>query len=157
MLNDMENTGPKLSEADISLLETSVGKKLPTEYEAFLIRYNGGAPVECELEFDGKKLGVSGETIGYFFGIGRKSDIFDKLDNLSYLLPKNMIPIADTPAGNVFLLSVNEKSYGYIYYKDHEIEDSHEFDDSKSKLPESMVLVANSFSEFLGKLYDPDE
>jgi len=157
MLENIKNMGPELRQGDINSLVEALGKELPAEYESFLMKYNGGAPVECELDFDGKKLGISGDTLGYFFGLGRNSDILAKLENLSYFLPKDMFPIADSPAGNLFLMSVNEKSYGNVYYKDHETEDSFEFDDSKEELPESMVLVANSFNEFLEKLYDPDE
>ena len=157
MLKEIENPGPGIVVDDINALESRLGKKIPDDYAQFLIKYNGGSPIECMIDFDGNKLNISGNSIGYFFGLKRKSDLINKLENMSHILPELALPIADTPGGNYFILSLNNNTYGKVFYKDHEIEDSFDFKDDENNLPESMVLVANSFSEFLDKLYDPDE
>jgi len=158
MLTEIRQPGKQLNQDDILVLNRKLISPVPDEYRDFLIQNNGGEPKESTLTFDAKKLGINGEELGYFYGIDTESEnIIDTIDNLSHVLPKNLIPIVDTPGGNYFLLSVNPNTYGKIYYKDHEVEDSFDFDDSKNDLPESMVLVANLFSEFIDKLYDPDE
>lgn len=157
MLKEINDIGPKLKEDDLISLEDKLGKKLPNDFQNFLLTYNGGSPVECEFDFDQNKSGLSGGIVNYFFGLKRKSDILNKLENLPHVVPKEMIPIGESPGGNLFLLSIYPNTYGNVFYKNHEIEDSFEFNDSNKNLPESMLLVANSFSDFLEKLYDPDE
>jgi len=158
MLTEIRQPGKQLDQDDVDVLNRRLISPVPDEYRDFLLQNNGGEPKEYALNFDAKKLGVSGEELGYFYGIDTESEnIIDTIDNLSHVLPKNLIPIVDTPGGNYFLLSVNPSTYGIIYYKDHEVEDSFEFDDSRNELPESMVFVANGFNEFIEKLFNPDE
>lgn len=158
MLSSISGSGKKLTQGDIFILNKKLSLQIPDDYKKFLLKHNGGEPKEYAIKFNENKFRIGGEELGYFYGLETETEnILDALDNLQHVLPKNLIPIADTPGGNFFLLSVNKGTYGNVFYKNHEIEDSFEFSDSKEKLPESMLLVANSFGEFLEKLYDPDE
>jgi hypothetical protein len=158
MLLTINDSGKQLTQEDISALNKRLSLQIPDDYKVFLLKNNGGEPKEYAIKFNENQLEIGGEELGYFYGLETKTEnILDALDNLQHFLPENLIPIADTPGGNLFLLSVNKDTYGNVFYKDHEIEDSFEFSDSNKKLPESMLLVANSFSDFLTKLYDPDE
>ncbi len=158
MLSTITDSGKQLTQDDILVLNKKFFLPIPDDYVGFLLKNNGGNPKEYAIKFNKNKLEIGGEELGYFYGLGTETEnIIDTLDNLQHILSKNLIPFADTPGGNLFLLSVEKNTYGNVFYKDHEIEDSFEFDDTNKTLPESMILVANSFSEFQEKLYDPDE
>jgi hypothetical protein len=157
MLTTVVDTGPLLTDEVIGNLESALGYELPQEYRSFLKKYNGGAPKESAVLFDSKKLGIHGSTIGYFYGVGTGSeDVLKMTKTLSGSIPIGMIPIADTPDGNYFLMSLRNDSFAKIYYFDHEVEPRLPFEPARS-LPDNMEIVAPTFGEFLGQLQDLDE
>lgn len=156
----MEGKGPEINEDSIIKLEASLKKNLPKDYREFLLEYNGGEPIQRAIDFDAQKLRTSGDYIASFYEVSDDITygVLENIKNHADLIPEDMIFIADSPGGNYFLLSLrNDNSYGKVFYKDHEFEDKSEFNPQTGLLPESMILVANNFSEFLEKLYDPDE
>ncbi len=158
MFLDMEQSSKNISKDDISELESKTNLNLPDEFKSFLLKYNGGSPVECGIDFETDKNGRNYMEVGYFYGINRKPDILVYYNEiLAHRIPKGVLSIASTNSNGFILLSTLEKTYGNVYFKDHEVEDSFEFNDSNDTLPGSMTLLANSFSDFLEKLYDPDD
>lgn len=158
MLLTINDCGPTLSEKDLCLLEESLNVELPNDYRNFLLRHNGGLPVENSVRIFENKLGINSAAIGYFYSVGTKTENIEVcLNIISDRIPEKLIPIADTPNGNYFLISANPHNYGKIYYKDHETEDITQPDWAKNILPESMIKIADSFSEFVDNLYDPNE
>ena len=59
MLKEIENPGPGIVVDDINALESRLGKKIPDDYAQFLIKYNGGSPIECMIDFDGNIVDVN--------------------------------------------------------------------------------------------------
>lgn len=155
----MNKVGDQLNGSDILNLETELTYSLPNSYKDFLLNTNGGVPVESYIDFNENNLKVPGDEIKRFYGVGGKAstDLLHKMESIGDNLPKGMIFIANTHGGNFFLISLREDSYGEVFYKDHEYEDKLPFDKKNNPLPESMVLVAENFSNFLGGLYNPDE
>jgi len=149
----------KLQIQDIKEAESRLDLHFPNSYITFILKHNGGVPNECAIDFDGEKLKTQGDDIKYFYNIGGKKTkdlVYKSLSN-DYLIPSGMIFLANTHSSNFFLLSLRKDSYGFIYYKDHEFEDTIPFDPSNGVLPESIVKVSNSFEEFISNVYDPDE
>ena len=155
----MSNIGCKLSSKDLETAENELGYALPEEYKYFLLKYNGGVPVESYINFEADKLNLPGDEIKKFYGLGVKptNDIVHKMKGIGYNLPEGLIFIANTHGGNFFLLSLRDDSFGQIFYKDHEFEDKSSFDPSDNILPESIVKISNSFDDFLVRLYEDDE
>jgi len=155
----MKKTGESLTKADLSNIEKQIGYSLPIAYKEFLLQYNGGIPDESYIDFNAQKINISSDEIKRFYGFGGKAsnDLVHKLNSIGDILPKGMIFIANTHGGNFFLLSLRQDSYGEVFYKDHEYEDKTPFKPENNLFPESIIKVANSFEEFLSRLYEFDE
>jgi len=159
MLTNMKKTGESLTKTDLLSIEKQIGYSLPAVYEEFLLQYNGGIPDESYIDFKAQKIDVASDEIKRFYGFGGKAtnDLIHKLNSIGDILPEGMIFIASTHGGNFFLLSLRQDSYGEVFYKDHEYEDETPFNPESDLFPESIVKVANSFDEFLSRLYEFDE
>jgi SMI1 / KNR4 family (SUKH-1) len=158
MLTYVKTYAPPACEAAVAALEKHWGLKLPASYRAFLMRTNGGQPKECLIDFDAPKLRLQGGTLNHFFALAE-----DDSEGLAHMLkdfgdgiPRGMIFIGASPGGDYFLLSLRPQSYGQVFYKDHDFEDFTETDEAAGTLPESTVKIADSFDDFMARLYDPD-
>jgi hypothetical protein len=158
MLKSIKTFGNPTSSSALIALEEKLAAKLPSAYREFLLRSNGGRPVECCIDFDAPKLRCEGDTVNFFFEISEGStyDIEHMMESFGSHIPQGMIFIGTSPGGNYFLLSLRPHSYGQVFYKDHDFEDFLEFDEAINQLPESIVKIAATFDEFLERLYDPD-
>ncbi|MBZ9560089.1 SMI1/KNR4 family protein [Halomonas coralii] len=153
MLSHMTATGKKLRPEDLSRAEDELGHALPEAYKSFLLKYNGGVPLESYIDFEAEKLKLPGDEIKKFYGLNAKpaNDILHKMKEIGCNLPAGLIFIANTHGGNFFLLSLREDSYGEVFYKDHELEDKSPFDPENGTLPESTAKVSRAFREPLNK------
>ena len=159
MLNEMENVGPEIDIQAIRDVEDMLKARLPQDYIEFLLKSNGGEPAERAIDFDGKKLKKGGDYVATFYEVSDDVSygIKKNMENHGDKVPAGIIFIASSPAGNYFLMSLREDSYGHIYYKDHEIEDKIPFSPLNDQLPESIVKISDSFTEFTTRLYDSDD
>lgn len=152
----MIEEGPLLDKKLLSRFEKKIGKKLPSEYQSFLEAFNGGRPQRSYIDFilpDGVN---SGDSINYFYEVSNDpgNSLIEIYEAIAWQNPEGIIMIAESPAGNYFGVSVNNIDYGQIFYKDHELDDEPVKEDG---LPYNMIKIANTFNEFVDKLYDPDE
>jgi hypothetical protein len=147
-----------LDVAELVSFESRINSKFPEKYKYFLISCNGGIPNKPSVRFNGGKLNIKGATINYFYGFGGHSENIDKsYSTLKYDLPEMMVPIANTPGGNYFLLSLRgDCSYGKVYYYDHEFEfdEDEEFDEGSGIYPECLIKVADSFEELIDEMIE---
>jgi len=148
-----ETHGP-LDKNCLSALEQIWGFKLPEDYRNFLLQYNGGESDKKAFNFYETR---EGSILHPFFGIYRDSN-YNLLLNISLFLnriPSNCIPIASDTFGNQILISVKNPDRGKIYWWDHE----READPNQGEKPDysNLVLVANSFTEFIENLKDDAE
>lgn len=155
----MTATGKRLGPEDLERAENELGYELPVAYKKFLLKYNGGVPLESYIDFEAEKLNLPGDEVKKFYGLNAKpaNDILYKMKEVGHNLPLGLVFIANTHGGNFFLLSLRDDSYGHIFYKDHEFEDKSPFNPSNNILPESIIKVSNTFSSFLDALYEDDE
>jgi hypothetical protein len=158
MLTSIKPATDETTEAELLALEKLLNAKLPSSYRAFLLKTNGGEPRECGIDFAAPKLKRKGDTISYLFEVSDDPTygLAPMMEDFGSDIPPGMIFIGNSPGGNYFLLSLRAKSYGQVFYKDHDYEDKTAFDETKGELPESVVKIADSFEEFQARLYDPD-
>jgi len=116
----------KLTEQEIIDFEEKIGKELPIDFKEFYFKNNGGLPsLEFFLEYQ----------IVYFNPIKYGEYILETaIEGLKDLLPVNSIPFASDGGGLPYYMSLEEDSYGHIFYLDHTYEE---------------ILLTTSFTEFI--------
>jgi cell wall assembly regulator SMI1 len=143
----MRDVGKKIFDLDIRRLENRLGVKLPEEYRAFLEKYNGGRPNAkyfLVVGFDNEP-----RQILDFYGIDDPIESC-RLDwNFEVLfgrMPNGFFPIACEDGGNIICLSLAAKSYGNIFYWDHD-------EESQPATYVNVYKVADTFKEFFDGLH----
>jgi len=161
--------GPLITDQDIKSFEKTIGGRLPASYRRFLLTHNGGRP---EPHF-------SKETpLAAFYGIKAQEKYNDLLANYRRMhkwLPKEVIPIGGDVFGDKVCLAIKGKNRGKIYGWDHEgrpenidpriefpwleLSDDYVFKGDDWPGQPDLVLIADSFTEFLDDFHDfiPDE
>jgi hypothetical protein len=132
------------TQEDLRLLEEELGARLPDDYRAFLIKFNGGRPEPNWFPMQGE-LGVGG--VDLFLGIRRPGEWDDLLTAKRRLLermPPHMLPIAHAECGNLICLSLGGSDSGSVYYWDHELE----ADEGEEPTYANLSHVADSFATF---------
>ena len=119
---------PLKNQNSIETFEAKYGVKFPEDLKEIFKQHNGGCP-------SAKYFDTASEQEQEFKSLLSFNE--DDVENIyDFVFPdnKDVIPFATDPAGNLFCLYRNA-----IYYWQHETD--------------RMEFLANSFSEFLGKLY----
>ena len=125
--------------------------KLPDDYFRFLKNYNGGYPTRDKFNISDSQ-GI--DILDVFHGL----DVKPRFSNLDYLVDNytdrfihHIIPIGHDAGGNYVCLNVNQgNDYGKVYFYDHEVENE---DENGNLTWDNLYLIADSFSDFLEKLY----
>lgn len=128
---------------------------LPKDFRNFL-KYVGDRGYMISAVIEGREDDFSVE---YIKGInGGYSTILEDKKMLKGRIPKRLIPFADGPFGNLYVISVRGKDKGSVYYWDHELEYDEEQDDCRlDDYFGNLTKLANSFTEFVSSLkYNTD-
>jgi hypothetical protein len=139
---------------EIYEFEHQINAKLPQAYVEFLLQYNGGRPKQDAYHM----IEPTHETLGLFEGVEWFYTLAeDEIYNLQeiyklYLdrLPKELIPIASDGFANQICLAVRGDNYGKVYFWDHDWE----AEEGEEPTYSNVYLIANSFAEFIDKLYE---
>lgn len=142
------SNAPRPTAEDVKDFETKIGLVLPEDYKKFLVEKNGGVPKKSKINTD--LLGT--KVVQQFYAIKNPAKNY----TLSYLLeiysgriPDRMLPIADDPAGNLYLCQLQPgDTCGKIYFWNHE----EEADGEPQPYFDNIIHVADSFSDFLSLL-----
>jgi hypothetical protein len=138
---------PPLQESDLIKIEEALGYPLPLQYRDFIKQYNGGRPTPHRFSTVDEKI-ESG--VKYFFSNSNEAaNLLSEINEftLDGIIPRNLFPIAITPAENRLLLSGAGEDVGCVYYWSWDEEPEVETCSYKY-----MRKVANSFNDFLSKL-----
>lgn len=119
------------SAARVAEMEAKYGVMLPSEYRAFLCKYNGGFTPKTRF-----KIGRAASDLRGFFGGGSAKLNFENVHMEGWLAGK-LFPIACDSFGNYVAISLREESYGKICFYDHETENK-------------ISVICESFTDFLG-------
>ncbi len=163
---DANHFGP-LAEDRLAKLEAKLGARLPEDYRAFLLKYNGGRPDRQRFLFTGENYnGEEQESIlEWFFAVHDQPYDEDAewepsadeeflpyfaqpLESVleefrSESTATDVVPIARDPCGNLITLGLRGDRAGMVYFFDDEIE--------------KPTLLANRFTEFLERLLPTEE
>ena len=143
-----DSYGPA-SEIQIVGLESYLNTRLPEEYRVFLLRHNGGCP-----ESDIFPLTIQGNqvdgVIQRFLSIGTETEesIWRYLEIYNSRIPRDLIPIAYDPGGNLILLGISSHMAGHIFFWDHESEAEVGEEPSFS----NVYFTSEGFSSFMQSL-----
>ena len=133
---------------DIRRVEGKLGFNIPEEYRDFLLRNNGGKPIPNAVKYEGEYF----DYVACFYGARFNTyadDIFRNVEEYNeYILP-HYLPIADSPSGNVYCLSLKSTDFGAVYCWDHETANY-----GGEPWEENMIKLAGSLNEFFAGLYN---
>jgi hypothetical protein len=140
-------------------LEALLSNKLPDDYRYFLINCNGGY-IGGRFWFLGKNPDGRDDDAGVHHIGGFRDESYFSLfwarDCYDGRIPRALLWIADDPFGNAICLGIADPYYGKIYFWDHENEPDMEWN-GDVETAGNVVLISNSFTEFVGGLREPDE
>lgn len=135
-----------INETRLRALEERLGVSLPSDYRAFLQKYNGGIPVPGGFWIT---EGSDGSSIHQFYGLHDGPDWLqlDIYSSAERGIPKDLLAIGDDGVGNTICIEVSREEQGRIFFIDHDLHPFHE--------PESLAgitKIVDSFQEFLSAL-----
>jgi len=161
MLIKLDSKNHLPTEIELNKFETEVGK-LPDDYREFLLKINGGQPTGdtdlfCQLRWSGQAWAenLTESMLDVIYPLGKESpdlglDLYACYEAFVLersRIPKGTIPIATDPGGNQYLISLNERDHGHIYFWYMPSEKNE--DDNTAPDYRNIADVATSFSEFL--------
>jgi hypothetical protein len=141
---DNRNSFGKLSLPELEDFEKVNNRKLPEDYRSFLLESNGGVPRPNLRQ-------ITGKIVSCFLGMHNGPDyssLYRAIESYSGRLPYCSFPIASDPFGNLFIMSLEEDCYGYIYFWDHE----NESPVTDGHYVKNCHFEAYSFSDFINEL-----
>ena len=136
------NTGTKINEETIKVIESFIQAKLPDEYRDFLLKYNGGIPDKIIFNISALAFFHKVNSSDYY------SDFVVAYHTYIVRIPKGFIVVASDVGGNNILLGLEGKDRGKIYFWDHE----EEVDEDEEADFRNMTLISNSFNQFVDSL-----
>ena len=141
--------GPPITEGDVAELENKLKISLPQSYRDFLLRTNGGCP-ERDLfpipGFDQSPFGRIQIFLGIHHPIG-SCNLDQTRESLADRIPNHLLVIASTGVADEICMSLAPDTRGSVYYWDGV---------HVSSTYGTLYLVANSFEEFLERLYSDE-
>lgn len=133
----------KVNENILNEFQKEFDIELPSDYNDFLLEYNGGIPELNLCEADS----IGQITVRYFLGFKLKKNEYNLTYVLSFFkgrLPASFIPIATAEGGNLICLSVAGE-IGAVYFWNHE----EEVEENQIPNMQNMYKISNNFSGFL--------
>ena len=128
--------GKPATDEQIAEFEKIEGVKLPADYRAFLMTYNGGRPIPDCFPFGTEP----GSLLDTFFelgeGEGKTNDLQTMCDQYRPRIPHTMMPIGCDAGGNAILLGVHGEPWGRVFFLDY-------------MNPRPIFEIAPSFEAFL--------
>lgn len=139
MTVEIKDPGPSITPQQLAEVEAELRARLPGDYRAFLLNYNGGSPVPDTMAVENAP--GTPTDVQVFFGISRhieSSNLIWNKNIFSDRIPEDCLPIACDSGGNLFCLAEG----GRVVYIDLDSPEPGQY------------LVTDSFEAFLQKLTD---
>ena len=147
---EFESSNPAIDIAGLKDFQEKWGFDLPPCYREFLLKHNGGRPVQNIFPITGFTDSLGG--IQVFFGLGtthNTSDINWRIKNRIVPFPDGLLEIACTD-GNDLVCIDTKSADAPVYFFDQRPSWGNGVWKDKD-----LYVVASSFSEFLSKLAKP--
>ncbi|KMZ42871.1 MULTISPECIES: SMI1/KNR4 family protein [Bacillales] len=156
----------KIDIQDIEEVEAALGVRFPKDFVECMLENNEGCPIPCV--FDSEE--VEGKVFNAFYSLSRKVGGYHILtahENVKGCVPEGVIPIGYDAAGNYICFDYSNGRHAepIVVFVDHEFliseEDLDEGDLEEKSLEEwqreAISRVAETFTEFLSKLYEEED
>ena len=142
---DLRSIEKNVTATEVDKFAIYHGLQLPAEYKDFLVYSNGGKP-NTKMRLVELSSGMPLTSVRYFLALSAVNHFSLEWHYDSYKgrIPFGLLPIATDSGGNLICISLRREDVGAVYFWDHESEDSQD----------KLLLVANSFAEFLRLLRD---
>ena len=137
---EFEQYEQQLTEEELSAFEYQYDVALPKDFKEHYLQYNGGYP-----PYENVKGKQHRFTINSFYPIKYGVLPIEKIISdyeKSGIVFEDKIPFAYDNGGNIYLISVAQNTYGYIYIVEAERAEDKAF-----------VLVSESFTDFLNSFH----
>ncbi|AMV27517.1 SMI1 / KNR4 family protein [Gemmata sp. SH-PL17] len=152
---------PPPSPAQVEAFEAEIGAPLPDEYRAFLLRCNGGNL--DGYQFDGPT--PEGEWTAVVSRVGGLRDephLSLRSARASYQgyevqIPRALVWIMGDPGGNAICLGLTGEHRGRVYFWVHDEGPDPDSWDGAVETAGNVVLLANSFTDFVAGLRAREE
>lgn len=150
---------PLASLEPLTAFEAELGSTLPDDYRRFLIACNGGVFRGRYWFFgptpEGKKADAGMHHIGGLredssFSLVRHRETYQGRHYVR--IPRSLLWIMDDPFGNAICIGLTGEHRGRLYFWDHELEPDPDDWDGEVKLSGNIMLLANSFTDFIAGL-----
>jgi len=128
----------KINEEMIKKVEEKFNILFPEDFKEVILKYNGASPIKMAYDTEKTKERVAEYLLS--FSPNDLDNIYEAYDSIKERGFKELIPIMRDPFGNFICYDFTNKSNPKIMFWNHENND--------------VEYIANSFKEFLGKLYE---
>ncbi len=148
MLKQIDKPGRSISESELNKIASEIGLELPTDYKAFLLKYNGGSPEPDAFSIKEHEEKVG--TLQLFFGIDREiesSCLKWNYDEYIDRIPNLHLPIACSDTNDLICLVLSKDQYGSVVFWDA-------MDETSKDNLDNIYEVANSFTQLLELLFE---
>ena len=148
MINYMVDSCETLGESEIARAETILRVVLPAAYKNFLRLHNGGRPHPDSFPIENEQIRTQGK-IDFFLCVkdGNLYNLTTWVNRYKTRVPKELIPVAIDPGGNLICLGVKGQYMEEVFFWDHE----NEAPEGEQAWFKNLYLVANSFDEFINR------
>ena len=140
-----------LTAEELQQAERHIGLQLPEEYRQFLLQHNGGHPEPCAFKYTCDQQQWKLAAVAYFLAVyeGEHENFLEYFEDYQGRIPAETVPVARDPGGNLILLGVSGAHTEKVYFW------LQDFENEEGNFS-NVCFIANSFSEFLNSLSDPD-
>jgi hypothetical protein len=147
--NEILNTKPSPTIEYMKCLEKKWGIEIPPDLINFFIKTNGGYPKFNTYTMENGEECVLDEflAVGPQEEFGSFEDMIESLMFEQDVIPKYLIPFAESGVGDFYCISTKEETYGKIYIFYHEF-----YDD----LDEAIKYIAPSLDVFINNMREDE-
>ena len=112
--------------------------QIPKQMLEFYITHNGGVPKEY-IYNDKERIFIINHFLPFTYALYGDMTVEEEYESLleDGELIEGYVPFAIEEGGNYFLISLNEKDYGYVYIWYHEYIEDDKFEENIRKLSSS--------------------
>jgi hypothetical protein len=141
--------GDPIDDAVISRVESALGHRFPEDYRQMIGSHHGGLPSPSDFFYDdpdyGEAEGTAGEVLSY--DDHEPGNILRVNDDLKSQLPPDVVAITHDGGGNFVAFDYRTSSADpTVVYWLHE-----------KPIDRSVVPLANTWTEFLDQLHEPED
>jgi hypothetical protein len=151
-----DGRGP-LAERDLASVERELGVQFPADYRAFMVRHNGGRAIPKAFKISWQQGQPPAEdwrtsALSWLFFVWDKPEAnLLRMNTVTYKdrIPEQTVAIGTDAFGNPILLAFGGPHKGKVLFwsSDHEVEEG------QTPGYDNVGVIADSFSDFLSKLY----